>query len=260
MEKAKVFLLLQSIVCILTVLMLSAAAVGVYRDGKARKTEDPTAYIYTPEVASSAASGGVRVLFLGLGLTISGLLFGIRDEKADKPVNDTECLRDMACSRVVTPSARMKEERMLQEKLKKAGWTVFFVCMIPVLIYLLNPAHFAQSSQEGLEQVIGSMVLHILPWIVIGFGFLISSTIQQERCMKRECEAASARSKEEKEAGISPAGPDKPEGMSEEKLKKIRLVVLALAIIFIIAGIANGNMHAVMVKAINICTECVGLG
>ena len=40
----------------------------------------------------------------------------------------------------------------------------------------------------------------------------------------------------------------------------LRLVLLTLAVVFIIAGILNGSMTAVINKAIRICTECVGLG
>jgi len=40
----------------------------------------------------------------------------------------------------------------------------------------------------------------------------------------------------------------------------IRTVVIIAAVILIIAGILNGGALDVLVKAINICTECVGLG
>jgi len=40
----------------------------------------------------------------------------------------------------------------------------------------------------------------------------------------------------------------------------LRRVLLALAALLIIAGIAGGGMDAVVNKAIRICTECVGLG
>lgn len=43
-------------------------------------------------------------------------------------------------------------------------------------------------------------------------------------------------------------------------LRKIRAALLALAVVFIIAGIANGSMEDVLIKAVNICTECIGLG
>ena len=39
-----------------------------------------------------------------------------------------------------------------------------------------------------------------------------------------------------------------------------RAVVLAAAIVFILLGIFNGSMKDVLYKAINICTECIGLG
>ena len=43
-------------------------------------------------------------------------------------------------------------------------------------------------------------------------------------------------------------------------LKRVRLAVLVLAVLFVIAGIFNGSMEDMLIKAVNICTECVGLG
>ena len=39
-----------------------------------------------------------------------------------------------------------------------------------------------------------------------------------------------------------------------------RWILLALAGLFIILGVINGGANDVLVKAINICTECIGLG
>ena len=39
-----------------------------------------------------------------------------------------------------------------------------------------------------------------------------------------------------------------------------RLAVLAAAIVLIVLGVLNGGMADVLGKAINICTECIGLG
>ena len=33
-----------------------------------------------------------------------------------------------------------------------------------------------------------------------------------------------------------------------------------MAIVFIVLGVMNGGLRYVLVKAINICTECIGLG
>ena len=43
-------------------------------------------------------------------------------------------------------------------------------------------------------------------------------------------------------------------------LRAVRLAVLILAAILLAAGIQNGSMQDVLIKAINLCTECIGLG
>ena len=40
----------------------------------------------------------------------------------------------------------------------------------------------------------------------------------------------------------------------------VRGAILAIAAALIVAGALNGGMRDVLVKAINICTECIGLG
>ena len=40
----------------------------------------------------------------------------------------------------------------------------------------------------------------------------------------------------------------------------VRAVLLTAAVVCIIAGIFNGGMQDVFVKAANICSECIGLG
>ena len=46
----------------------------------------------------------------------------------------------------------------------------------------------------------------------------------------------------------------------EAKVHKIRLCLLILAIGLVFWGAANGSLYDVLVKSINICTECIGLG
>lgn len=43
-------------------------------------------------------------------------------------------------------------------------------------------------------------------------------------------------------------------------MKKLRILLCAAALLLIAAGILNGGMRDVLIKAINICTECIGLG
>ncbi len=38
------------------------------------------------------------------------------------------------------------------------------------------------------------------------------------------------------------------------------LVLLGVALAFVAAGVINGGAHDVFVKAVRICSECIGLG
>ncbi|MCR5405332.1 MAG: hypothetical protein K6E88_00960 [Lachnospiraceae bacterium] len=149
----------QSILCILSVILLAGAAIGIYGKGKAAKAQDPTAYIYTRESAMSAIAPGVFMLIAGLGFSIAGGVMGIRDENDDKP----------------------------------AG---------------------AEVCGDGMKRTSGDF---------------------------------SDKKPEDTAAG-------------KGRVNKIRLAVLIVSVICIIAGIANGNMKDILIKAINICTECIGLG
>ena len=44
------------------------------------------------------------------------------------------------------------------------------------------------------------------------------------------------------------------------RLRTARAAVLIIAVLFVIAGILNGSMEDMFIKAVNICSECIGLG
>ena len=48
--------------------------------------------------------------------------------------------------------------------------------------------------------------------------------------------------------------------LRERTAAVVRMVLLAAALAMILAGVLNGGMRDVLIKAINLCTECVGLG
>ena len=52
MTERKAYLILQSALCILLVILLAASAVTIYREGKARKAENPMEWVYSREVAA----------------------------------------------------------------------------------------------------------------------------------------------------------------------------------------------------------------
>ena len=252
--KSKMLLLLQSALCVILVVMLAAAAIGIYRSGVAEKQENPLAWVYTREKAAAALNTIMPVVVLAAAVTVVCAILGVRDENQDKPVKDVEHLRDLMADRVAEPSDEMKMECALQKTLRYGGWGAFGLCMLPVLLYMVNGNHFQNGD---LEAMIKALAAQVFPWIILGLALLIVSTVLEGRSIQREYDAIMARIQEEKEAGIRAEPKEKTPARDYMIL---RLILLTLAVVFIIAGILNGGMTAVVNKAIRICTECVGLG
>ena len=174
----------------------------------------------------------------------------------------------------------MRAEERRRRIARGACGGICAVCAVMAARYLANPAHF--TSRE-LEPVIGRMLWHIAPWTLVGFACAILCECFRGRSLRREIDLA-ARSvkrasventrtdsgvpRERKtysgeEASIENArtGSGEPcERKARPAKTAARAVAFALAVGLLALGAANGGMRDVLVKAINICTECIGLG
>ena len=255
-NKNKVYLIVQSVLCVVVCAMLAAAAIMIYRDGLALKAADPLSWIYTREKVAAAVGPVMPVLILGIVLTVVGLFMRISDANADKPAKDVELQRDLTISRVATPSSEMKAERSRQRKLNYGGWGAFALCMVPILIYITNGNHFPNGD---LEPMFLALIAHTLPWTLIGLGILMISTHLQEKSMEREILAAKEQIKLEKAGGVKPEA-NGGKGQTADRARFLRIALLIVAVMMIIAGTFNGSARDVFGKAVKICTECIGLG
>ncbi len=269
MSKKRLFLIGQALLCVLIALVLTVFTVRTFIEGSAwQAAGHPSDWIYTREKAGQALWMLLPLFCLSVVMTIIGLLKNIKDDEAEKPVRDAGLAGKLVRAIVAEPSEEMCRERKLQKKLQISGWTGFVICMIPILIYVTNGAHFSRTDPEGLDQSLIELVRFTAPWALAGLTCLIVSAVWQEKSMQRELEAGQFRLKTEKEAGIvkDPEAVRAESGIynttpgTSERRTLARCVMMAAAIIFIAMGIFNGGMKDVLVKAIRICTECVGLG
>ena len=254
MKKSKVYLILQTLACIALVALMSATSISIYREGAARKAQNPLECIYTPEIVAQKMAPIAPLLFVALGLMIAGLILGVKDEDAEKPVKDAEWARNLTIARVSRPSDDMLREQAAQCRLKWIGRGAFALCMVPIALFLSRPANL---PVEDPEVMFHGLIRVFLPWTAVGLGALCVTAVMREKSVLRETEAARMRMKEERAEGMSaspaPATPAKRHGI-------IQAVVIVAAVVCIIAGIFNGSARDVLYKAITICTECVGLG
>lgn len=284
MIKKKAYLVIQAAALIALVLLLSLTTVSIYREGQIRKAENPLESVYTPEIVAKKFAPAAPLFFGLLGMTLAGLVLGVKDEDAEKPVKDAEAGRDLIVSRVGTPSEEMKREQAVQKKLQVTGWVIFALCMVPIVIYLCNSAHFPQDDYDGM---LFGLLRVLVPCTCAGLTALAVTFVMRDKSVQREIRAAQAVLKEEKAAGKTPgqaktaavpgvggvsgaagaeasAGAEKAGGLGNtDKMKKhktIQAVLVVAAVVLIVAGILNFSARDVLYKAITICTECVGLG
>ncbi len=246
--------MLQAAVCVTLVAWLSLSAIGICREGIARRAENPMQSVYTPEGVAEKLAPIAPLFFAGLGLLVIGLVLGVKDENAQRPVKDAEVHRDLLVSRIARPSEAMQRERRAQRRLLMAGRGLFALCMVPVLIYLVNPAHFPQDDTEGM--FIGLLRV-FLPWTAAALAALAVTSALREKSVLRETQAAMEQLKTERAAGEGTvSGPVDP----PKKSGALQAVLIVAAVFFILMGVLNGSARDVINKAIAICTECVGLG
>ena len=127
---------------------------------------------------------------------------------------------------------------------------VLVVCSAVFLFYALNSANFHQSEING--SMIQAMKV-LVPCSLIAFAYALFVAIHNEKSMEKEMELVKK----------LPSASDVTENeiiTEEKRLSPYRNAILVAAIILVVYGFLNGGTIDVLAKAINICTECIGLG
>ena len=263
MTRNRVYLIIQTVLCVGVAVLLCLSVIRLYGDGvAARESSNALAWIFTPERIAAQFARIALPFFGAVGFMIAGLVLGIKDPSVQVPVNEIERTRDLLAARVHDTTDEIRKERLLQKRFLWIGWILFGLCMIPVLLYVIDPGHF---PPDDLEHMFSSLLLGILPWTALGLGCVLLFSALRGRSMGREvellkgCRAESDTAVAEQETVEVPSdGPD--DRRKRRVVMWVRIIVLAAAAAMIVAGALNGSLRDVLVKAINLCTECVGLG
>lgn len=140
MIRRKAFLIVQALFCALTAGLLAAGALSLYFDGAAKQAAGDLFYpMFTREKAGAWLLSILPVFLCSLGLTAAGLLLGIRDENADRPLRDEKLLRTFS---------RVREKAVCQQADRE---TLILRTAVLVLSLMLIAAGILNG---GLEDVL----------------------------------------------------------------------------------------------------------
>ena len=143
------------------------------------------------------------------------------------------------------------------------GFIVALVCAIVSLVYLTSSAYEPVSSGGFfLEHQEAERLVRALPWVFAGFGAAIAVSFFEEYSLRKEISLVKTKLAENAKNGVVVKARNSQKTVKNNNRATffVRVAVGSLAIILIVWGIANGGMADVLGKAINICTQCIGLG
>ena len=162
---------------------------------------------------------------------------------------------------------KIEKERKLRRLLDNINVALLTFSAIAPLFYVLNPANFPAVSGEYNAEISHGMLVYLAFLAPLAIYEVVYVILFDLSC-KREIELTKVGIKE---AGVSHVEYECHDCVMcrvSAYLKKnkkpillgIRIALVCYAIVFIVLGIANGGMADVLNKAVNICTECIGLG
>ena len=244
----RIYDILITILLILSGIALATACIQIYRSGDRPFSPASIAQHFLP-ISSLIYGTGITVVF---GLVLDLIL--PRDNGRAKPLifDDVRLDRQLHKGEPTDSYAENAlKERKLRRRYVAVTAIVFALLMIYPAIYFTNIDHFTVTALN--HDVIVSLAIALIPGI-ISLGLCLLCKYLCAKSYHRElaiCKDAA------KAGSVSHKTPDTNKKFP---LNSLRLMIGIVAIVFIITGIFNGGASDVLLKAIAICTECIGLG
>ena len=240
---------MQSIVLLIAGICLIAACIGIYQSGG-----EP---IYSREKVAEAFSPIAVPVYLCLVLMVGGFLMEISCPREIKKIkaekNDMLVLRRLH-SKLDTPLPDSVLAQQRSRKLHRISTLVLLLAgSVVFLVYALNGDHFHKSQ-------INESMIHAMYWLIpcmaVPFGYAVFTAYFCRRSIRKEIDLMK-QATVGIQAGKAATAPAKDR---KKLLLAVRIAVLVIGIGLLVYGYWAGGTADVETKAVNICTECVGLG
>ena len=133
-----------------------------------------------------------------------------------------------------------------------------FLCISAVRVYRDGAARKAANPTESIytpeiaAEALTPAVFPISLSVILSIASFAAEKTEKKRGKTGCSQPAFRVSRTETESAADSA--------EEERRRKMRLVFIAAAAVLIVAGILNGGAADTLIKAVTICSECIGLG
>ncbi len=241
--------ILLSALIILCGFCLMKACLGIYLSGEKPFSRESVAVAFAP------ISGPI---YICLGAIAATFLLDLWRPLVIKPAVRRQTAMILARMQEKTDLNLCPEElrsavlaqRNQRRRRTAVGLILLIVCSAVFLSYGANPHNFHQT------QINDSMVramYWLLPCCLVPFSYGIWAAYRNLAGMEAEIDLLKTAPKESKITAPAEATAKEPTGT-------LRKLLLIAAIVLLVYGFCTGGTADVLTKAVNICTECVGLG
>ena len=240
---------LQSVSIAAAAACLMTACVGIYRMGSRP---------FSPESVAEAFEPIALPVYLCLGLIAVGflleLILPVNTAKPKLKRQTALLLHRMssrtdlnACSEELRTAVLAQRSRRVKHS--RIRTVLLIVCSAAFLCYGANPANFHQTE---INSSMARAMMVMIPCLAPCFCYAIYVARVNEASMDAEIALLK---QAPAEARIQPAAAN-----NGNRVRNVRIALVVLGVAFLVYGYITGGTVDVLTKAINICTECVGLG
>ncbi|MBO4937761.1 MAG: hypothetical protein J6C98_02000 [Oscillospiraceae bacterium] len=225
------------------------ACVGIYRTGD---------HPFSREAVAAAFSPIAVPVYLCLALVIIGFVLDLilpAPASRRKVEKNLELILEKLHGKTDLSqcSEALRGEIIAQQRSRKLHRRITAVLLIIgsiiFLVYALREGAFHQSQIN--DSMVRAMTV-LLPCMAVPCIWAVYAAYRRTASMEKEIALL-------KQVSGGKAS-DKQTAATTDRTKLIRNVIAVLAIAFLIYGFCTGGTADVLTKAVNICTECVGLG
>lgn len=240
---------IHSLSIMLCAICLMCACVSIYHSGEAP---------YSRAAVAAAFSKIAVPVYFCLGLTLVNFILTLLLPQAKTKPRHSQDLqatlerlhasRDPSAEEAV--ASQITQQQRCRRRYRLLCAAALTVLSILFLIYALDGSHFQDSDING--SMVKAMY-RLIPCLSLAFAAALATTKQLQRSMETEIALLKQLPKRE-------TPPKAVSGSKDRRTAILRLCFVVLGIGLITLGAATGGIADVLAKAINICTECIGLG
>jgi hypothetical protein len=220
-------------------------------------------FTYSPEKVNSY----LVWLSIPFAIYVAAIIFGaVFYSLYPQKINENAKIRSIDILRRVKPYSDSEISNVENRKILNRNKTVRFIfiilsavigtfCLFTTCWFLSDPNLYILDSDVIKHNL--DLFLSVLPFITIALVWGIATVFVFDITAKQDLNILRNEKLFKLNKQVHPLLNEKTKNIS---INVIRIAVGVTAITFIILGVCNGGMKDVFIKAINICTECIGLG